>query len=132
MRTEQNGQAIEAHQKAADLGGAGFLFEQAHTCAAIGDVSKARTILDQADENTRRRFALWVAVVLVELGESDQAIASPELAVQKRSPWIEWIRIYPTFDSLRSDPRYEDIVQRLNFPEFWGFFDGSLVSSPAT
>ncbi len=117
LRTGLHRQAVEAHQKASELGGPIFLFELAHTYAAIGDVSKARTILDQADENTRRRFALSVAVVLAELGETDQAIASLELAVQERSPWIEWIRIFPAFDSLRSDPRYVDIIQRLNFPD---------------
>jgi len=132
LRTGQSGQAIEAYQKAADHGGAVFLIELAHTYAAIRDVSKARTILDQADENTRPRFALSVAVDLAELRETDQVIASLELAIHERSLWIGWIRKYPTFDSLRSDPRYEDIIQRLNFPEFRGFFDGSLVSNPAT
>jgi TolB-like protein/DNA-binding winged helix-turn-helix (wHTH) protein/Flp pilus assembly protein TadD len=51
-----------------------------------------------------------IAMVYVGLGEKDQAIAWIEKAFAERfSPWV---LMRPCFDPLRSDPRFQDLIQR--------------------
>jgi hypothetical protein len=46
-------------------------------------------------------------------GETDKAIAMLEEALARREP--EMVRIAgPVFDPIKSDPRYKDIVRRMN------------------
>ena len=40
-----------------------------------------------------------------------------EKAYELRSPALPRIRVHPVFDPLRSDPRFQDLVRRIGFPE---------------
>jgi TolB-like protein/DNA-binding winged helix-turn-helix (wHTH) protein/tetratricopeptide (TPR) repeat protein len=47
-------------------------------------------------------------------GEKDSAFAWLEKAVETRDPWLSLIKIQPAYDTLRSDPRFTTLLQRLN------------------
>ena len=55
-----------------------------------------------------------IAGVYVALGKNDQAFAWLEKDFQIRSGDLSTITWYPTFDSLRNDPRYADLLRRMN------------------
>jgi hypothetical protein len=57
-----------------------------------------------------------IAVVYAGLGERDQALAWLERAYQERCGFITVLKVDPRLDSLRSDPRFQDLVRRMNFP----------------
>jgi TolB-like protein/class 3 adenylate cyclase len=60
-------------------------------------------------------FAL--AVLHASLGQTDQAFAWLERAVRERSRWVATLAVHPVLDPLRSDPRFQDLLRRIGFPE---------------
>ncbi len=58
-----------------------------------------------------------VAYVYAALGDADAAFEWMEKAFERRSLQVTWIRAHPSFDPLRSDPRYDDLLRRIGFPE---------------
>jgi TolB-like protein/Flp pilus assembly protein TadD len=47
------------------------------------------------------------------LGETEQAFAALEQAVQEKSNILQFVKTHPYFDPIRSDPRFRDLVRRV-------------------
>jgi TolB-like protein/DNA-binding winged helix-turn-helix (wHTH) protein/tetratricopeptide (TPR) repeat protein len=47
------------------------------------------------------------------LGENDQAFASIEQAYREHSNILQWVKVHPYFDPIRSDPRFADLIRRI-------------------
>jgi tetratricopeptide (TPR) repeat protein len=52
------------------------------------------------------------AVAYARMGERDRALENLEKALDDRYPSMVFVQIEPVFDSLRSDPRFADLLQR--------------------
>ncbi len=50
-------------------------------------------------------------------GEKERALKWLEKAYQERDAQLVYINVPPEWDSLRDEPRFQDIVRRMNFPE---------------
>jgi TolB-like protein/Tfp pilus assembly protein PilF len=59
----------------------------------------------------------WIAISYAGLGETEEALAWLERGYRERDPMMFWIKVHPTFDPLRSDPRFDDLLRRIGFPE---------------
>ena len=60
----------------------------------------------------------WVvAKAFVDLGEKDKALAELNKAYDLRLSSLCWLKIEPQMDPLRSDPRYQDLLRKMNFPQ---------------
>ena len=59
------------------------------------------------------RFAL----IHLGLGDNDAALGWLEKAYQDRNSWMVYTNVSPQLDPLRSDPRFQDLLRRMNFPE---------------
>lgn len=57
-----------------------------------------------------------VALAHAALGEHEQAFEWLEKAVEDRSPQLVQLRLDPRLDRLRSEPRFQDLLRRMNFP----------------
>jgi eukaryotic-like serine/threonine-protein kinase len=57
------------------------------------------------------------ALLYDALGRRDEAIAELEKAYAERNPNLPFISFDPAFDSLSSDPRFQDLVRRMNLPQ---------------
>jgi hypothetical protein len=55
--------------------------------------------------------------VYAGLGEKDQAFAWLEKAFQDRSSLLVDLRVEFPFASLHDDPRFKDLLRRMNLPE---------------
>jgi TolB-like protein/Tfp pilus assembly protein PilF len=60
----------------------------------------------------------WVfAKVYVALGEKDKAFAELNKAYELRESPLQWLKVEPQFDPLRSDPRYQELLKKMRFPQ---------------
>jgi len=50
------------------------------------------------------------------LGDKDKAFSLLEKGFQDKSAFMAYLKPFPWFDSLRSDPRYTDLLHRMNLP----------------
>jgi serine/threonine-protein kinase len=57
-----------------------------------------------------------VAGVYAQLGDKDRAFEWLDKAYRNRS-CLYWVRQDPRFDSIRSDPRFQELLLKMNFPQ---------------
>jgi tetratricopeptide (TPR) repeat protein len=87
--------------------------------AVAGRRSEAEKKIAELRERSRHKFipSFSVAVIYTGLGDKDRAFEWLEKAYREREGWLAWYFILdPEFDSLRSDSRYNDLLQRLGLP----------------
>jgi DNA-binding winged helix-turn-helix (wHTH) protein/TolB-like protein/tetratricopeptide (TPR) repeat protein len=73
----------------------------------------------EKDFRERGRLKHWsfvIAQVHARLGEADQAFEWLNKAFDDRCVSLIWLKVDPTFDSLRSDPRFVGLLRRMNLP----------------
>ena len=82
--------------------------------AVSGKRAEAQKILKDLIELRKRRHvsAPHIALIYAGLGESDQAFAWLETAYKEKELGFGWLND-PSLDSLRSDPRFADLVRRI-------------------
>jgi TolB-like protein/Tfp pilus assembly protein PilF/tRNA A-37 threonylcarbamoyl transferase component Bud32 len=57
------------------------------------------------------------AIIYAQIGDMDRAFALLEKGYEENSPEIHLLKVKPSLDPLRDDPRYHDLLRRMNFPE---------------
>jgi TolB-like protein/DNA-binding winged helix-turn-helix (wHTH) protein len=74
--------------------------------------------LEGLKEDSKSRYVrpYLFARLYARLGESNQTTAWLERAYQERDFYLTCLRHDPAFDPLRSDPRFQDLMRRMNFP----------------
>jgi len=58
-----------------------------------------------------------VAKAYLDLGQKDKAFAELNKAYEIRLSSLCWLKVEPQLDSVRSDPRYTDLLRKMNFPK---------------
>ena len=113
-------QAIVAYQKARSLSGA-----SAAEVAALGQAYAKGGIrgyylweLRRLREESKHRYvrAFAFALLFAGLCEKDQAFSYLGKAYEDRDYLLTFLQVEPRFDPLRSDPRFQDLLRRMNFP----------------
>ncbi|HEX6716678.1 MAG TPA: hypothetical protein VF088_06175 [Pyrinomonadaceae bacterium] len=66
-------------------------------------------------ERSKREYvpAIRLARIYAILGQKDQAFASLDKAYENREDGLVHINVDPRYDSLRSDPRFSNLLQRM-------------------
>ena len=90
----------------------------AHALARAGRRRDALKALDDLYSLAKPRgpSPFLVAMVYVGLGDKDRAFEWLDKAVEARSWELPVLKANPTFDVLRSDPRFPALLARLNLP----------------
>src|SRR5260221_605622 len=90
-----------------------------HLYPSMGDPDEGRLILAQPMELSKQRYVprYAMAVVYAGLGDKDQAMAWLEGGYAARDVGMNWLKIEPKFDVLRSDPRFQDLMRRIGLPQ---------------
>ena len=79
-----------------------------------------RAVRDGAIEQAARgAFGLAYAIALLSamIGETEEAMIWLERAYEERDPMLIFAKVASTLDPLRSDPRFQDLLRRIGFPE---------------
>jgi TolB-like protein/DNA-binding winged helix-turn-helix (wHTH) protein/lipoprotein NlpI len=89
----------------------------ANAYALAGEKAKALSALDELKALSQQRYVspLDIAVVYTGLGDRNSAFQWLEKAFQERTMRIQELP-EPIFDSLRSDPRFGDLMRRIGLP----------------
>ncbi|MCH7766719.1 MAG: hypothetical protein IH916_09195, partial [Acidobacteria bacterium] len=61
--------------------------------------------------------SIYPAGIYAGLGQNDRALEWLERAYEERSEVLILLKLEPIFDPPRSDPRFQSLLRRLNFPE---------------
>jgi TolB-like protein/Flp pilus assembly protein TadD len=98
---------------------AGLVASLARTYALWGRKSEAEKLLQELQDRDRDEYILPsdFARVHAALGNKDEAFRWLEKAQQERESYMISLRVSPWWDSLRSDPRFDDLVQRMKYPD---------------
>jgi TolB-like protein/DNA-binding winged helix-turn-helix (wHTH) protein/Tfp pilus assembly protein PilF len=99
----------------------GWVVTLAGTGNAYGEWGKrddAKQVLARLAEMSRQKYVTpyGVALVYAGLGDKDQAFAWLTKACEGRSHWLVWLNRDPRWNSLRSDPRFAELVHRVGLP----------------
>ena len=83
-----------------------------------GKKARALRVIEELKEQSKRRYVAPydIALVYIGLGNKDRAFVWLEKAYQARSNDMSNLKQDPMFDPLRSDPRFQDLLHRMNFP----------------
>jgi TolB-like protein/Tfp pilus assembly protein PilF/predicted Ser/Thr protein kinase len=83
-----------------------------------GKRGEAAKVLAQLNERSKTGFVspYDVAMIHLGLGDKEQALTWFEKAYEERSWWMPWINVDPALRSLRSEPRFQALVRKMNFP----------------
>lgn len=84
----------------------------AHSVA--GNETEANLSLDQLIEQGTPQFAYWIGSLYAFRGDNDQAFMYLDTAFELRELGLIKIQTDPLIDQLRSDPRYDHLLARLN------------------
>jgi tetratricopeptide (TPR) repeat protein len=105
-------EAVTARQKAMTLSGA-----QPEEVASLGRAYR---------QSGYKGYLMWdlgrltdpyfTAIVHTRLGHKDDAFVSLEKAYKQHHWAMHQLKALPAWDPLRSDPRFQDLVRRMNFP----------------
>lgn len=117
LKQGRSGEAIAALQKAVELDRASSLLRDlGYAYAVAGRRNEAAAIVKELEEKHARREAIGqdLATVYAGLGERDKAFAWLEKDFQVRSGQLAGISWYSPFETLRDDPRYADLMRRMN------------------
>ena len=72
-------------------------------------------VADEPDGGYRSPLAR--GLVHAAFGEMDEAFACVEQTFEERDPLLMYLAVHPMFDGLRGDPRYSDLLRRMNLSE---------------
>jgi TolB-like protein/tetratricopeptide (TPR) repeat protein len=107
-------EAIKAHLRACELGRE-WKSGLALTYAMAGRNDEARLVLDELEVDATTYDTWFIAQVYAVLGQNDEAFHWLEKACgPPKQPYVPWTKQCPAYRSLHDDPRYEDLLRRMN------------------
>jgi TolB-like protein/cytochrome c-type biogenesis protein CcmH/NrfG len=112
------GEAIAAIQKFVELSAESVIGVSILGSAygSAGMKAEALKILERLDGLPKDRYvgSLMRAFVWTGLGEKNKALDNLEKAYEERESSMAWLKVWPLFDSLRSEPRFNALLKKMN------------------
>jgi TolB-like protein/DNA-binding winged helix-turn-helix (wHTH) protein len=93
----------------------------ASLACVYGLAGRKREALKLIDELKQRSLQRYVpdnlfAEAYMGLGEKDEAMSRLERAFEEHDQGMVWVKAYPGWADLRSEPRFQALLRRMNFP----------------
>jgi TolB-like protein/Tfp pilus assembly protein PilF len=117
----QNARAIAELQYAMQLApeSSTFIASLGEVYAAAGHLDEARKILEQLVRLSTERYvsAYPVARIYMALGDKEQGFRWLERGYEERAAMMIFMKLDPRFAEVHSDPRFQDLLRRMNLSE---------------
>jgi TolB-like protein/Flp pilus assembly protein TadD len=111
-------EAVTEFQKAYTMsGGNNFFLGNLGLCYGLsGQTEKAKEILDDLIELSHQEYVspLVLAYVYLGLGQWDKTFENLDAALEGKAYALMFLNVDADFDPIREDPRFQDLLQRLN------------------
>jgi serine/threonine protein kinase/Flp pilus assembly protein TadD len=102
-------------RRAAELSGRlpPVLSSLGYSYAVAGETEQAHAILQELIATSAKKYvsAYDLALINIGLGQKDAAFELLRDAVEERCGWLIFLKIEPVLDSIRSDPRFKDLIR---------------------
>ena len=87
--------------------------------AKLGRRREAEQYLDRFKELAKTRYVrtVFTASIYAALGDKDKAFAELEKSFEDKDCFLPRIKLDPFMNPLRDDPRFKDLLKRMNLPE---------------
>jgi serine/threonine protein kinase/Flp pilus assembly protein TadD len=87
--------------------------------AVSGRKDEAEILLQELQDKGKSEYVLpmYFAALYGDLGNTDEAFRWLEKVYQERHYGTFLLRVPSSWETLRSDPRFDDLLERMNFPE---------------
>ena len=119
-KQEKKPEAISELRKYVELSGASLAKGELGFCLArSGQRDEALKLLGELRQASSQRYVPNSSFALIHLGlgEKEEALDRLEKEVNERGPMAGYISVWPSFDDLRSEPRFKALLKRMNLPE---------------
>jgi TolB-like protein len=95
-----------------------FLGSLGYCYAKAGREADAVKVLERMRDLSNQRYVsgYWQAVICGALGRNDEAFDLFGAAYREHAAWMAYAKVAPFFDDLRSNPTFDDLLRRMNFP----------------
>ncbi len=112
-------EAINEYQKQISLEGeaTSILCYLGNAYARSGKRDEALAVLNKLKTTKEYVSPAELAVLYVGLGDKEEAFKSLESAYAAHDLQLQYLKIDPPLDSLRTDPRFQDLVRRVGLPQ---------------
>jgi serine/threonine protein kinase/Tfp pilus assembly protein PilF len=116
-QTQRYGEADAEFEKAAAFSGDDIelLSARGHFYAIVGETDKAHGVLRQLEAFAQSRYvpSYLVGRIYLGLGDIDRMFDLLEKALDERYGYLAYLNVEPLFDSVRSDPRFAQLIRRV-------------------
>ena len=121
LKQGHNVEAIASAEKAVEMTKRASITvgDLGHIYAATGKQTQAQAVIKELADKYARKEAIGqdIAAIYAGLGEKDKAFEWLEKDFQVQSDRLSEIRWELQFESLRDDPRFKDLLKRMNLPQ---------------
>ena len=96
-----------------------FLASTAHAYALLGKRAEAQKIIERLKKQAKQRYVppFIIAKIYIGLGEKERAVEWLEKSYENREDPMVWLNADPAYDGLHSEPRFQDLVQRVGLAQ---------------
>jgi len=86
--------------------------------ALNGQRAEAETLLSILQDIAERKYISPYSLLLIHLaiGPLERVFQLLEQLYQERNDWLVWLKVSPELKNVRNDPRFQDLLRRIGFP----------------
>jgi len=110
-------QAISELQSATSLSGDSpiYMAQVGVAYAAAGKNAEALSVIDQLQKVARQSYvsSYGLAQIYAALGDKQHAMKWLQSAYDERAVWMQYLKVDPVLDSVRSQPRFQNLVRQM-------------------
>jgi serine/threonine protein kinase/Tfp pilus assembly protein PilF len=119
-KMERYPEAVAEGERSVALSGGSPIMRAAlaQTLALADEQTKANRILDDLLELSQQKYvaSYFLSGIYLGLAQQDRAMDYLEKAKQEHSHWLIYLHIDPAMDTLRSNPRFQTLLQNVGLP----------------